>query len=192
MKIVLFCFVIMSLSACNLMPETQTQAPVVNLNGMCESRVTNEIFDEYCDWSAWTQALVEYSTLSWNARSEKISKLDSQPHSLLQKVLLSHGNDTPYQNRLRSQNWITTLQTVTDKSMTQLLDIVFFQSNQQLLELESAITILSQVNARQAKTITAQEALLIEKDKLITMQQQQVEQLLDVEASMVNQGRRDN
>jgi uncharacterized coiled-coil protein SlyX len=81
---------------------------------------------------------------------------------------------------------------MTDKSMTQVLDILIFQPSQQLLEMESAITILSKVNGRQEKTITAQEAQIAKKNKEIEDQRKQVEQLLDIEASMVNQNRIDN
>jgi len=118
-----------------------------------------------------------------------IEALPLDPKSLIEKVLLSQGDDTPYRNRLRAQKWIEELQMLTDKSMTQVLDILIFQPSQQLLELESAITILSKVNGRQEKTIAAQEIQLVEKNEEIEKQRKQVEQLLDIEASMVNQNR---
>ncbi len=121
-----------------------------------------------------------------------IEALPNDPKPLIEKVLLSQGDDTPYRNRLRAQQWIEDLQMLTDTSMTQVLDILIFQPSQQLLELESAITILSKVNARQEKTITAQEIQLVEKDKEIEKQRKQVEQLIDIEASMVNQNRSDS
>jgi len=44
---------------------------------------------------------------------------------------------------------------------------------------------LSKVNGRQEKTIAAQEIQLVEKNEEIEKQRKQVEQLLDIEASMV-------
>lgn len=151
-----------------------------------------ERFGDYCELNAWADKLVSSSTISWTIRSEMIEQLAQDPKSLLEKVLLSQGDDTPYRNRLRAQKWIEEIQTLTDKSMTQVLDVLIFQPSQQLLELESAITILSKVNGRQEKTMIAQEIQIAEKNKEIENQRKQVEELLDIEASMVNQNRSDS
>jgi hypothetical protein len=177
------------LSACNLLEKNEIPAPVLSVGELCDSEVTSSEFGEYCKINHWNAELITYSEISWPERNKMIKDLGERPVELLKKVLLSHGNDTPYANRLRAQSWISTLQTLSDKTMTQLLDILFYQANQQLLELESAITILSRVNARQSKALENQEALLAEKDKTINTQKRQVEQLLNIEASLVNKER---
>ena len=186
--LVLVCTLLV-LSACNLLEKNEKPAPVLSVGELCDSEVASSEFGEYCKVNHWNNKLIAFSEISWPERNKMIKDLGDRPVELLQKVLLSHGNDTPYASRLRAQNWISTLQTLSDKTMTQLLDILFYQANQQLLELESAITILSRVNARQSKALENQEALLAEKDKTINTQKRQVEQLLNIEASLVNKER---
>ncbi|GBL05211.1 hypothetical protein [Glaciecola sp. KUL10] len=188
-KSLLIVFLLQLLSACNLLEQNKVPAPVVSAGELCESELTSIEFGDFCQVNHWHNELIEYSEISWPERNTKIKSLSDKPVDLLQKVLLSHGNDTPYASRLRAQSWISTLQTLSDKTMTQLLDILFYQANQQLLELESAITILSRVNSRQSKAIENQEALLAEKENIINTQQRQVEQLLNIEASLVNKER---
>lgn len=195
MKMLFFLLVVLALSGCELLkPLKGEPSEVVNLMSTkyCESDDTMARFAEYCELDTWADTLILASTISWPARSEMIDALPNDPKSLIEKVLLSQGDDTPYRNRLRAQKWIEEIQTLSDKSMTQVLDILIFQPSQQLLELESAITILSKVNGRQEKTITEQEIQLTEKNQEIENQRKQVEQLLDIEASMVNQNRSDN
>jgi uncharacterized coiled-coil protein SlyX len=195
MKMLFFLLVVLALSGCELLkPLKREPSEVVNLMSTkyCESDDTMARFVEYCELDKWADKLILASTIPWPVRNEMIDALPNDPKSLIEKVLLSQGDDTPYRNRLRAQKWIEEIQTLSDKSMTQALDILIFQPSQQLLELESAITILSKVNGRQEKTITDQEIQLTEKNQEIENQRKQVEQLLDIEASMVNQNRSDN
>lgn len=195
MKMLFFLLAIPVLSGCELLkPLKREPSEVVNLMSTkyCENQDTMARFGDYCELDAWADKLILASTISWPSRSEMIELLPNDPKSLIEKVLLSQGDDTPYRNRLRAQKWIEEIQTLSDKPMTQVLDILIFQPSQQLLELESAITILSKVNGRQAKTIADQEVQLAEKNQEIENQRKQVEQLLDIEASMVNQNRSDN
>lgn len=195
MKILFVLLVVLTLSGCELLKPLKSEpSQVVDImtSRYCESAETIERFSDYCELDTWADKLILASTISWPERSQLIDALGQDPQSILEKVLLSQGEDTPYRNRLRAQKWIEELQTMTDKSMTQVLDILIFQPSQQLLEMESAITILSKVNGRQEKTITAQEIQIAEKNKEIEDQRKQVEQLLDIEASMVNQNRIDN
>ncbi|GAC30461.1 hypothetical protein [Brumicola pallidula] len=192
MKILLVLLAVFSLIGCGVLkPLKSEQSEVVSLMSTkyCSDPETMALFGVYCELDAWSDKLILVSTISWSIRSDMIEALPLDPKSLIEKVLLSQGDDTPYRNRLRAQKWIEELQMLTDKSMTQVLDILIFQPSQQLLELESAITILSKVNGRQEKTIAAQEIQLVEKNEEIEKQRKQVEQLLDIEASMVNQNR---
>jgi hypothetical protein len=192
MKVLIIVIIMLSLCGCELLRPIKLEQPKVvdvMLTAYCESQEKMATFQEYCELDAWAEKLVTFSTVSWQIRSERIDALPMGPKALIEKVLLSQGDDTPYRNRLRAQRWIEELQTLTDKKMTQVLDILIFQPSQQLLELESAITILSKVNGRQEKTITAQEIQILEKNKEIENQKKQVEQLLDIEASMVKKNR---
>ncbi len=201
MKILVVIAIMLSLSGCELLksfkPELlESSEPLevadVSLTKYCISQETITRFEEFCELDWWAEKLIVASTTPWLERSEMIDALALDPKSLIEKVLLSQGDDTPYRNRLRAQKWIEELQTLTDKKMTQVLDILIFQPSQQLLELESAITILSKVNGRQEKTLIAQEVQIAEKNQEIENQRKQVEQLLDIEASMVNQNRGDS
>ena len=195
MKILCLLLAMFVLSGCELTKQLNREpSKVVNLMSTryCESKETIARFVEYCDLDTWADKLILASTISWPKRSDMIDVLPNDPKSLIEKVLLSQGEDTPYRNRLRAQKWIEEIQTLSDKSMTQVLEIMIFQPSQQLLELESAITLLSKVNGRQEKTILDQEIHIAAKNQEIEMQRKQVEQLLDIEASMVNQNRSDN
>ncbi|MFT6087763.1 MAG: hypothetical protein ACI9UD_002010 [Glaciecola sp.] len=198
MKILLILLAMISLPGCSLLKSLKSElsepSEVASLMATkyCESQDSIAYFEEYCNLDAWSEKLILSSTIPWPMRSDMIEALPQDPKSLLKKVLLSQGNDTPYRNRLRAQRWIEELKLVTDKSMTHVLDILIFQPSQQLLELESAITILSKVNNRQEKTIVAQEIQLLLKNTEIENQREQVKQLLDIEASMVNKNRTDS
>lgn len=195
MKMLFVLLVTLAISGCELLkPLKRVPSEVVNLMSTkyCESQETMARFGEYCELDTWSDKLILASTIPWPSRNDMIDALPNDPKSLIEKVLLSQGDDTPYRNRLRAQKWIEEIQTLSDKPMTQVLEIMIFQPSQQLLELESAITILSKVNGRQEKTITEQEIQLVEKNQEIENQRKQVEQLLDIEASMVNQNRSDN
>lgn len=198
MKILLILLAMISLPGCSLLKSLKSElsepSEVASLMATkyCESQDSIAHFEEYCNLDAWSEKLILSSTIPWPMRSDMIEALPQDPKSLLKKVLLSQGNDTPYRNRLRAQRWIEELKLVTDKSMTHVLDILIFQPSQQLLELESAITILSKVNNRQEKTIVAQEIQLLLKNTEIENQREQVKQLLDIEASMVNKNRTDS
>jgi len=195
MKMLFVLLLTLALSGCELLtPLKREPSEVVNLMSTkyCESQETMARFGKYCELNTWSDKLIFASTIPWPSRNDMIAALPDDPKSLIEKVLLSQGDDTPYRNRLRAQKWIEEIQTLSDKPMTQVLEILIFQPSQQLLELESAITILSKVNGRQEKTIAEQEIQLAEKNQEIENQRKQVEQLLDIEASMVNQNRSEN
>jgi uncharacterized coiled-coil protein SlyX len=118
-----------------------------------------------------------------------IKSLGNEPKQKLQQILLSQGSDTPYASRLRAQNWITSLQPQMDARMQQVLKLLVFEPSQQILELESAITILTRLNTRQEKTIEELEETLSIRNKEMEKQRDQVEQLLKIEANMSEQKR---
>ncbi|WP_395341956.1 hypothetical protein PN836_020520 [Ningiella sp. W23] len=185
-----------ALSACELLhiPGPQTpvnDAPVEDANAtyLCKTADTLEKFNDYCQLDRWSEFLLNVDGISWVERREIIKTLSEAPADRLQKVLLSQAEDTPYANRLRAQNWIRALKPVMDEQMQKVITVMVEQPSQQLLELESAITILSRVNTRQEKTISElQETLEARREELET-QRDQVEQLLQIEANMSDEKR---
>lgn len=138
----------------------------------------NKAEKPHCDFSAWMNFWVEHDTLSWPKRREMIEKLSDTPKDLMKKVLLSQRRGTPYQNRLRAQAWIDQLQPKLTNDSKEWLNLIVHHPSQQLLEFESALTILTRINTNQSKEIEAQQDTIKE-------QQQQIEQLLKIEASMM-------
>ena len=131
-----------------------------------------------CYFSAWMRFWVKHNTLSWPERRDKIDKLADSPDDLLKKVLLSQPKGTPYQNRLRAQAWIDQLESKLTDETNEWLNVIVHHPSQQLLEFESALTILTRMNTNQGKEIEALQDTIKE-------QQRQIEQLLKIEASMM-------
>jgi uncharacterized coiled-coil protein SlyX len=183
---------VLVLSGCEVLQQKlQHKAPVLTSTGsyLCESESSVELFEEFCNVQAWSDFLIETDALTWTARNALIKSLSNAPKFKLQQILLSQGSDTPYANRLRAQNWITSLQPQMDEKMQQVLKLMVFEPSQQILELESAITILTRLNTRQEKTIEELEQTLSIRSKEMEKQRDQVEQLLKIEASMSKQKR---
>jgi uncharacterized coiled-coil protein SlyX len=142
-----------------------------------------------CKPSTWLQFLLEVQALTWPERMQSIDDLGDEPVNVLKKILLSQGADTPYQDRLRAQNWIVKISGDTSQVMQVLLTDLIYENSKQLLEFESAITILSRVNSRQEKLISQLELTLSEREQKIQKQQDQVEQLLKIETDLIEQNR---
>ena len=177
-------------SACELLyPIYQPTVEQVPESSLCITQAQLDDFDDFCNISNWFEFVVEAQELTWPARLQMISDLDDQTESLVKKVLLSQGVNTPYQHRLRSQTWIVKLMAVASDTMKIVLNELIYENSKQLLEFESAITILSRVNARQEKTIAELEQKLIEQEQAILKQQDQVEQLLRIETDLIEQNR---
>ncbi|MFC3120736.1 hypothetical protein [Agaribacter flavus] len=195
MKISLFVLTsVFFLSACQLLsreeapvPPTITEVPVSTW--FCTTRQSFELIGEFCELNHWAKVYVSADEHNWSERAKIISNLGDSPQELLHKVLLSQGIDTPYQNRLRAQNWITSLLTVVEPPMAEVLDVMIFQPSQQLLEMESAITLLSQLNASKEKALNELELKLANRKAELETKRVQVEQLLKIEANMADQNR---
>ena len=143
-----------------------------------QSKTMNGANVYQCDISGWLDYWVEHNSLSWPKRRDMIEELGDTENELMMKILLSQSKGTPYQNRLRAQAWVDQLlPKLTDDSKL-WLNLLVYHPSQQLLEFESALTILTRINTNQAKEIEAQENRIKE-------QQQQIEQLLKIEASMM-------
>ncbi|MFC4698927.1 hypothetical protein ACFO4O_01975 [Glaciecola siphonariae] len=192
MKIVWIYLAVIMLSGCELLEQKMgplKDASVNKTTFLCETDEALETFEEFCQVRAWAEFYIDADQTPWSLRHESIKSLGDEPKQQLQKVLLSQGIDTPYANRLRAQNWLSDISSLMDERMNQVATVFVQKPSQQMLELESAITILSRVNARQEKTITdLQETLNIRSDEM-QKQREQVEQLLKIEADMSDEKR---
>lgn len=156
---------------------------------LCANSEQKQYFAQFCKIQSWVEYILETQKLSWPARMKMIQALNDSHVENIQKILLSQGVDTPYKQRLRSQSWIVKVSSDASDTMKLILDDTIFSNSQQLLEYESAILILSRVNARQEKEIEALRLQLENRETEIKTQQQQVEQLLKIEADLSKQNR---
>lgn len=184
---VLRCFASVSvalyISGCNILPERVLNSTSVNQHDLvlCENNRQEVAFAEFCDAQYWISYQLNIQDMVWQERSELIKSLDDDAVYLVQKSLLSQAVDTPYQDRLRAQNWLLSLQKIASDKMNSLLLGLIYKNSQQLLELESAITVLSRVNVQQARKINKLEKRLGKSEEEILKQQEQVDQLLKIE-----------
>jgi hypothetical protein len=179
------------LGGCGLLKQVKHgSAPVLTTEPrLCQTQAHQEAFNDFCYAQHWLTYILDMQKIGWPSRVQLIQELGEEPAELLQKILLSQGVDTPYQHRLRAQNWIIKLNTDAPDLMSKLVNDIVYDNSKQLLEFESAITILSSINTRQEKTIIELQLLLLERDQQILKQQGQVEQLLKIETDLIEQNR---
>lgn len=133
-----------------------------------------------CNDSYWLSFWLTHSTVPWRERLALFSQLGHRPDQRLRRFLLSQPIDTPYQSRLRSQTDFELLKEHLEPAFAKLLEELAYKPSQQLLEYESAITILSRVNSRQSVSLDEQARLLQE-------QENKINQLLKIEADALEQ-----
>ncbi|WP_343856388.1 hypothetical protein [Aliiglaciecola litoralis] len=160
--------------------EQNKTAETANSERLCwvDEQSSSITMDNNCDLDYWLQYWVEVDALSWPKRRTLIDELGENATSKLRKIFLSQSRGTPYQARLRAQSWADELMPHLTSSMRSLLSVLVYKPSQEMLEFESALTILSQINTNQSKELDEQRQRLQE-------QQQQIDQLLKIEASMM-------
>lgn len=196
-KILAGCLMFLMLQGCELVSQQSGSTPVIvaatneyetvaaiNENeiiadtyeyALCVTPLQHQKFTDLCRLDNWLVVVLEMSEMTWPVRLAKITEMGDDPRSLLFKILLSKATDTPYRQRLLAQNWIEKISGETSPVMQKMLDELVYQNSQQLLEYESAITLLSRVNARQQTTISEL--------------QEQLDQLLKIETDLSEQNR---
>jgi hypothetical protein len=186
--VIISLLVLQFLSGCKLInsfsesPETGELVPVieVNQNQVClvdveEGQVEPE---NNCDLIYWLGYWIEKSRQPWLQRKSEIAHLGESTIDLFKKVLLSQGKDTPYQDRLRAQSWAVQLKPQLEAGWSDILEQLIYLPSQELLEFESALAILTRVNGNQLLEMEQQKALLLQR-------QQQIDEFLKIEASMM-------
>lgn len=185
------CLMLIALSACELLTNLQeAQLKAQNPQILCVNQDQIDAYAEFCQLDNWLLYMFEVQQLTAPERTALIKSLPDDNPSLIKKILLSQSVDTPYNQRLRAQNWIVKLSVGASDSMSFLLNKTIFSNSQHLLEFESAITILSRVNTRQQSEIDALQLQLESRESEIKKQQEQVEQLLKIETDLLKQNRK--
>ncbi|WP_124916890.1 hypothetical protein [Alteromonas flava] len=136
------------------------------------------ISEEQCNPLFWLDYWSSNAKIPWPERKQLVAQTDKSPVGQLQLFILSQPLDTPYQTRLRAQSIFTALSPELAPYFQGLLHELAYIPSQKLLEYESAITVLSQVNTRQNQQIKEQAQLLQE-------QAEKLDQLLNIEAAIL-------
>jgi hypothetical protein len=166
-------------SSCELMPSLktpQTMTEVLTKQPICVWENTSEANE--CKVEYWLRFWSEIEDISWPERKIRIDVLSEQDADVLKKILLSQGKSTPYQARLRAQVWTESILPKLSQQMRGFILVALYNPSQGLLEMESALVTLSKINTHQSSNIEEQQLLL-------NKQQSQIDQLLNIEASII-------
>ena len=166
-------------SSCELMQSFKTSqktAEALKDQPVCVWENASEANE--CDVEYWLKFWYEIEDISWPERKKKIDTLSEQDADVLKKVLLSQGKSTPFQDRLRAQGWVELILPKLSQQMRRFILVALYHPSQGLLEMESALVTLSKINTHQSSNIEEQQILL-------NKQQRQIDQLLNIEASIM-------
>ena len=147
---------------------------------------------ENCNIDYWMNYWSGVNKLTWPQRKAEIENLSETAPNTLKKVLLCQGKGTPYQDRLRAQTWLTEIMPLFTNEMREFVKTAVFQPSQELLELESALVTLSKINTNQSNRVEDQEQVIEQQKNQIAEQKSQIEQLLKIEASIMNNAKGDS
>ncbi|MEW9798085.1 hypothetical protein [Alteromonas sp. CYL-A6] len=163
------------------LPESPTDVVVLDDNAFC--LVADEtMLPHNCDARYWVALWVKADNTAWPERKRALSALGSTLSDKLHRIILSIPVDTPYQDRLRAQTLLNEVTSSLTPQAQRVATTLLAQPNQQMLEFESAITLLSRVNTRQANSID------VLKNEL-ELQQKKLEELLQIEATLMDKSR---
>lgn len=115
----------------------------------------------------------------WSMRKHGIQSTYSDATQMLLNLALAHPADTPYQTRLRAQQWLTSTQYKFSESTREWLAYCFGAINQRLLQLESESVILR-------RELRVTEEALRKAQNNVEAQEKQIRALLQIEASLLN------
>ena len=173
-------------TSCELI-QSSTSAPskveVLNEPLVCVWK--NVLEANECKIEYWLKFWYEIEDISWPERKKQIDTLSEQDADVLKKVLLSQGKSTPFQARLRAQGWVESILPKLSQQMHDFIVVALYDPSQGLLEMESALVTLSKINTHQSANIEEQQILLNKQQILLKKQQNQIDQLLNIEASII-------
>jgi len=188
LKLLVVCSSLILFASCELLQplttnqttETNQTAPdtvaVLKDQPICVWINSSELND--CKIEYWLKFWYEIEDVLWPERKKQIDALSEKDADLLKKALLSQGKSTPFQDRLRAQGWVESILPKLSVQMRRFILVALYHPSQDLLEMESALVTLSKINTHQASNIEEQQILL-------NKQQSQIDQLLNIEASII-------
>lgn len=178
-RLIVSFFILGCFSSCELLPaldDSKQSVPTNKLKPICVWENSADKHD--CNIDYWLKFWSSVEDIDWPERKERIASLSSKDNDVLKKVLLSQSKSTPYQNRLRAQAWIESLLPKFSHDMRRFILVAIYHPSQDLLEMESALVTLSKINTYQSENLEEHKLLL-------KKQQSQLEQLLNIEATII-------
>ncbi|MCF2946716.1 hypothetical protein L0668_01240 [Paraglaciecola aquimarina] len=175
--------VLIFLSSCELLPKLTQVAPesdvnVINEWQSCVWKKVDVVKTQECDIRFWLEYWTSLEAMDWSQRKSILASLSNQNVDVLRKIILSQGQDTPYQDRLRAQIWAESLMPKLSKVMHKFMLVAIYRPSLERLEMESALVTMSKTNSRYVADIEQQKQLLSE-------QAEKIQQLLNIEASLI-------
>jgi hypothetical protein len=178
-KLILVFSIFILCSSCELLQSlelSKATAGSLKNQAVCVWGNTSEANE--CKIDYWLNYWSEIEDITWPERKKQIDALSEQDADVLKKILLSQGKSTPFQDRLRAQGWVESILPKLSQQMRRFILVALYHPSQDLLEMESALVTLSKINTHQSSNIEEQQTLL-------NKQQSQIEQLLNIEASIM-------
>jgi hypothetical protein len=135
-----------------------------------------------CDMAYWLNLWLVADDTPWLERKQSLSSLDNSMHDTLLRYFLTLPNDTPYQERLGAQLSIDAIEAKMTPAFARVIRTVAMQQNKQLMELESALSVLVKQNATLSNEMSALTTQLQE-------QQKKINALLKIETTLMDKSR---
>lgn len=177
---VVLLLMLLQLCACSAVFQPTAKRESNEPIALCPKLESTKMLEEECQLGPWINYWIQVSKLDWSERKSLIAALDPNKNNLhrFKVILLSQVTHTPYQTRLRAQHYAEDLIETQRQPFADFIQLIVYDLAQRRLELESTVTTLSRFNVTKDAKIEAQ-ADVIEK------QAQQLEQLLQIERSIV-------
>lgn len=178
-KLLVVVSILIVFSSCELMESlktSQVKSETLKNKAICVWKNSSQGHD--CNIEPWIKFWSEIEDVAWPERKKQINALTEQDADVLKKIFLSQGKSTPFQDRLRAQAWVEAILPKLGQQMRRFMLVALYHPSQDLLELESALVTLSKINTQQSFNIEEQQLRL-------NKQQSQIEQLLNIEASIM-------
>lgn len=146
----------------------------------CRMLVTAETGEQLdCDLDYLLSLHVMANKTPWTLRKSMVQSSLSDVDTTLVNIILAQPADTPYQSRLRAQQWVSAIQNkLSEKTREWLIHMVSVPS-QRLLQLESEGVI-------QRREWRVTEDALRQAERKVEEQAKQIRALLQIEASLLN------
>lgn len=192
MKICCMVLALTLLSGCSVLSEPKrpltkdVEPPVVKVvqhdDELCLFSDPPAQFPHNCNLAYWLDVWIDADSTPWVERKAKLAELTQSDEDRVLAFLLSLPTDTPYQDRLRAQLGIDNIHVQLTDAARQIVDVVALKPNKQMMELESAMSVLSNES-----TSRGQQLQHLRNE--LELQQRKLEELLQIEATLMDKSR---